>query len=315
MSIAEKHVFFTDQSAPLLTSLLKKHRAKNLFIVTDQTAFTASGAREKYLPIFKKYNHIFFDDFSTNPKLSDVQRGTKLFRCHLTDTTIAIGGGSSIDMAKLISLLAPETKPYKELITGSHKFQGRKSTLLTIPTTAGSGSEATHFAAVYLQSNKYSVAHPSLLPDAAIIDATLTLSCPPYLTAVTGVDALSQAIESYWSINSTPQSKSYAANALNLILAHLVPATRNGTKKDRLALAKAAHLSGQAINITKTTAPHALSYTLTIKYGIPHGQAVAVFLPWFIVYNSNISEQNVSDPRGTAYVRKTINEVNKLLSA
>ena len=118
-----------------------------------------------------------------------------------------------------------------------------------------------------------------------ILDPQFTESLPPSITAISGVDALCQAIESCWSINSTRQSKKYAKEAIAIILSNLKSAVKNPSHRNRLNMVKAANLAGKAINISKTTAPHALSYTLTSNFNVPHGQAVSVFLPPFLEYN------------------------------
>src|SRR5207248_4789041 len=126
---------------------------------------------------------------------------------------------------------------------------------------------------------KYSVCHEFLLPDIAIVDPILTHKMSPRLTAITGMDALSQAIESYWSIHSTEESKGYAREAIRIIVDQLPKAVNEPTNDSRLAMARASHLAGKAINVTRTTAPHALSYALTSRFGVPHGQAVSLTLP------------------------------------
>ncbi len=302
-------------TAKLFDEWLKKNRASNVFLVADKKAWPASGAMRMYGSVLKKYEVDQFDDFSVNPKLFDVERGIDLFKGRRYDAAVAVGGGSAIDMAKLITGLEGESEPLIDLAAGRKKLQGRKIPLMAMPTTAGSGSEATHFAVVYWRGKKYSVAHASLLPDACIIDASLTLSCPAYLTAVSGMDALSQAIESYWSVNSTVESKRYSVAAIGLIMKHLVLSVKEGKIKDRAAMAKAAHLSGKAINITKTTGPHALSYTLTSEFNVAHGQAVGVFLPEFILYNSQVSIKDANDRRGASYVNQVMNDLYGYLSA
>lgn len=158
---------------------------------------------------------------------------------------------------------------------------------IAAPTTAGSGSEATAFAVVYKGKKKFSLVHLSLLPEIVILDPVLTYSLPAYQTAVTGMDAFAQAIESYWSRDATTESKEYAAKAITLCNKHLLNVVKNGNDETgRREMLEAANFAGKAINITRTTGPHALSYFLTANYNVPHGQAVALFLPLFFIYNS-----------------------------
>ena len=126
-----------------------------------------------------------------------------------------------------------------------------------------------------------------MLPDWAIVDAQFTNRLPSFITATTGMDALSQGIESYWSVRATDESKQYATEAIKIALQHLRDAVQRPDDVSRNGMAKAAHLSGKAINISKTTACHAMSYPLTSHYGIPHGHAVALTLPQIILFNNN----------------------------
>jgi len=185
---------------------------------------------------------------------------------------VAIGGGSVIDLAKGIIYRHVERKNQPAFFAAA-------------PTTAGSGSEATHFAVVYRGTKKESLVHDALLPSLVILDAALTASLPAKLTAISGMDALSQAIESYWNKNATETSRQFARESIELWREHFMTTVKAPTAAAREGMLRAAHLAGKAINITRTTGPHALSYYLTANYNVPHGQAVALFLPLFIRYN------------------------------
>jgi len=186
---------------------------------------------------------------------------------------VAIGGGSVIDLAKAIIFRCIDASlpvPF----------------FIAIPTTAGSGSEATHFAVVYRNNKKHSLVNDKLLPAVAILDPRLGYSLPPYQTAVSGMDVLAQAVESYWNINATAESKHYAAECINIWKEYFLDSVNKPDAINREKMLWAAHLAGKAINITRTTGPHALSYYLTKHYNVPHGQAVALFLPLFFIYNN-----------------------------
>lgn len=186
---------------------------------------------------------------------------------------LAIGGGSVIDLAKAII--------YKRIQSSlSVPF------FIAAPTTAGSGSEATHFAVVYQGKRKISLVHPQLLPQVVVLDPVLTFSLPLYQTAVSGMDVLAQAIESYWNKNATAASKDYASHAIYLWREAFLIAVHSPSGEARGKMLLAAHQAGKAINITRTTGPHALSYFLTANHNVPHGQAVALFLPLFFIYNN-----------------------------
>jgi len=186
---------------------------------------------------------------------------------------LAVGGGSIIDLAKSVMLRCIE----QSLPT---------PVLAVVPTTAGSGSEATSFAVVYDGKKKLSLQHPGLLPSLVLLDAGLTLTLSSRNTAISGIDAFAQAIESFWNINATEESRRYASEAITLLRDWLPVAINDPSINIREKILLAAHLAGKAINITKTTGPHALSYYLTAHHGVPHGQAVALFLPLFFIYNN-----------------------------
>jgi alcohol dehydrogenase class IV len=201
-----------------------------------------------------------------------------------------------------------------EIVKDSKLISKKGKPLIAIPTTAGTGSEATHFAVVYHDNKKYSVAHKSILPDVAILVNSLTASQPKHLTACAGLDAFSQAIESYWSVNATEESKAYAREAILLLIPNLVQAVNFPNKNNRQAVMKGAYFAGKAINISKTTAAHAVSYAFTTYYGIPHGHAVFLTLPEFFEHISNVDEKSLNDARGVNYVKNIIMELCEMFN-
>ncbi|MEO0973909.1 MAG: iron-containing alcohol dehydrogenase, partial [Pseudomonadota bacterium] len=159
------------------------------------------------------------------------------------------------------------------------------ASVVAVPTTAGSGSEATRFAALYVDGIKHSLDHAHLRPAVALVDANLVLSSPPLLLASTGLDALCQSIESYWAVRATPASRALARQGIEAVWTHLTHAVRTGDSAAIAALSRGAWCAGRAIDQTRTTAAHALSYPLTMHLGIPHGHAVALTLPFFFRIN------------------------------
>jgi alcohol dehydrogenase class IV len=299
--------FFGYGSIDTLLDIIKEKHVSSLFLVADRSSFRASGAQAALQVMMKECSVSSFMEFEPNPRIEDVKRGLAAFRQGAFDAVVAVGGGSVIDMAKLITIFAPHVESPELLITKKISLMPRVIPLIAVPTTAGTGSEATHFAVVYVNGTKYSVAAESILPDYAIIDPALTLSMPARITAVTGLDALSQAIESYWSVHSTGESRKIAEISIGLVLDNFKKAVLSPDRRNRENMARAAHLAGKAINITKTTAPHAFSYYLTENYHIPHGHAVGLTLGHFIVYNSLVTENDAADRRGHEYVKQTIN--------
>lgn len=293
--------------------IFKWLNARSVFLVTGKASFRASGAESVLAGMASQVDVRRFNDFEPNPQLEDAERGLALFRKRRCDAMLAVGGGSAIDMAKLIACFASQDAAPADIVTGAAPVGEVRLPLVAVPTTAGTGSEATHFAVVYQDGRKYSVAHPSLLPAIAVVDPDLTAACSPRLTAVSGLDALSQAVESWWCVNATAESQRDACTAMRLVLDHLADCVHRPTAKSRQAVSRAAYLAGRAINVTKTTAPHAISYTMTSHFNVPHGLAVALTLGETLVFNSEVTDADVTDPRGADHVRNSIDELNRLL--
>ncbi len=295
-----------------LWDVLAQIKPSSIFFVHSEDSYHSSGAEEKIFPLLLGCQIAEFTDFSSNAKIGDLEKGLALFRKKNCDLTLAVGGGSAIDLAKGITILANNQGAIEDYFSKKQPLQARTIPFVAIPTTAGTGSEATHFAVIYIGKTKHSLAHPSLVPDYAIIDPGLTFSLPSYQTACTGIDALAQAVESYWSIHSTEESKQYAQQAIALALTHLEKAANAPASEDRIGMAKAANLAGKAINISFTTACHAISYPITSYFVIPHGHAVALTLPEMVLYNAGVTNDDCLDKRGPGYVRKTMEELYAL---
>ena len=289
--------------------------ARSVFLVADAGAYRLSGAEAVAADALRGRDVARFDDFAANPRLDDAEKGLALFRRSPCDALLAVGGGSAIDMAKTIGALAANSGRADALATGQEPLRRAGPPLVAVPTTAGTGAEATHFAVVYVGGKKYSLAHPGLLPHTALVDPDLTAALPAPLTASTGLDALCQAIESLWSVNADAVSLADARQALSLAWVHLRTACLAPTPAARLGMSRAAHLAGRAINRSKTTAPHALSYTLTSSYGVPHGLAVALTLGSVLEYNAGVRGGDAADPRGAEWTRYRLREISAALGA
>tara|TARA_B100000780_G_C21120855_1_gene453998 strand:- start:1179 stop:2297 length:1119 start_codon:yes stop_codon:yes gene_type:complete len=298
-----------------LLEIIENIGAKRIFIVCGKSSFALSGAEKILKELLHDYIIEYYSDYTANPKLDDVKKGVKVFNEFNPDLVISVGGGSAIDMAKMINTVSIHSDLIPEnLVKGKDKIDRKGKPFIAIPTTAGSGSEATHFAVVYIDKVKYSLADDFLLPDYCILDAQLTMSTPRYIAASSAVDALSQSIESIWSIYSTEESIAFAKEAIRLIIDNVENAVNLGTRESKQSILYASHLAGKAINITKTTACHAISYPMTSYFGISHGNAVAVTIPEFLVWNYYLSELDIIDKRGISFVKNSIMEVVKLFN-
>lgn len=292
---------------------LAEHSAQAVFLVADLHACRHSGAQKVLDRVLAPYRVSVFSEFEPNPKYDDVLPGIDAFRENPADVVLAVGGGTAIDVAKLIALFSTQPADPQSLILQEAGFTAPAVPLIAVPTTSGTGSEATQFAVVYLNGSKYSVDDPRLLPEWCVLDPMLTATLPPGITAVTGLDAFCQAIESLWSVRSTEASNRYATEAARLAWEHLPAAVREPTPESRQAMCRASHLAGRAINLTRTTASHAISYALTSDHGIPHGHAVALTLGSMLLHNSQVNAADCHDPRGWEHVRQTLEEILELL--
>jgi len=292
-----------------LKNILKEHSPQRIFLVTGKKSFALSGAEKLIGDILNKYNYIRFYDFEVNPKIEDIKSGIDLFNQSKCDFIIGVGGGSVLDMAKSISILATQKNNIKNFVKKGRNLEKRKIPSIMIPTTAGSGSESTHFSVVYIGKTKYSLAHDSMIPDYSILDPMFTQGLPAYITACSGMDALSHAIESYWSINSTKESRNYSKKAIALITSNIITAVNNPNKEVRKNMLKGSNLAGKAINIAETTAAHAVSYPITSYFNLPHGHAVALTLPYFVAFNYCGDSNSLQDKRGIRFVKGRLNEI------
>lgn len=277
-------VYLGNNSYQKIQEIIQEHDYKKVFLVTNKNSFLTGGVSDYIFQSLIGCQYHRFNNFSVNPKFEELQTGMNEYQDFQPDLIIGVGGGSAMDMAKLIHYMSDQLVATKEEIQ-ARKNKELKSKLMLIPSTSGSGSEATQFSVVYIDEQKYSLDTPCILPDYCIVDGVFTDKLPRNVTAYTGVDALCQAIESYWSKAATKESMDYALKAIELILPNLVTAIKNPNLDAREAMAIGSYYAGAAINITRTTAPHAFSYYLTTHHGYPHGHAVAVVFPYLIEPN------------------------------
>ena len=279
---SEQKVFWGDGDLPAhLASALSELGAKRVFVVCGRNSFSASGVADVVKAGLAGREWERFSDFSSNPKIEDLNAGLKKLRAFRADVVLAAGGGSILDMGKLLAFFSALSRSPEEYLDAPDALSpdGEPLPTIAVPTTAGTGSEATHFAVLYRNGEKRSVADSSMLPAYVLLNPEFTRSLSPYQTACTGFDALAQGIESLWAKGATDESAGYAKKAVRLALESLESAVKNGDRASREKMMEAAYWAGRAINISKTTVCHALSYYMTSRYGYPHGHAVALFLP------------------------------------
>ncbi|MDE5820326.1 MAG: phosphonoacetaldehyde reductase [Lachnospiraceae bacterium] len=215
-----------------------------------------------------------FQEFEPNPSYESVVRAVSCFKENHCDAVMAVGGGSAMDVGKCVKAFA-DMDPAVDLL--KQTIVPNEIPYFAMPTTAGTGSEATSFAVIYYEGEKQSVGDPSCIPDVVFLDSSILATLPPDQKKATMLDAICHCVESFWAVNATEESREYAGEALRTILNHYQSYLAGDAKAAKQMLS-ASYCAGKAINISKTTAAHAMSYKLTKLYGIPHGQAAALNL-------------------------------------
>ncbi len=264
-----------------------RYGAKAL-LVSGKTSSRASGALDAVCASLKSagITVTLFCEVESDPSVHTVTVGATLARDSGADVVIALGGGSPLDAAKAISVMATHSG---NIVDYEKTALTRKGIpVIAIPTTAGTGSEVTKFVVITDTDRKLKmlISSPFLIPRVALLDPQLTLSIPPAFTAGPGMDALTHAIEAYQSSLASPTTDVFALSAIRLIGANLVKATLNGANVEaRTTMLLGQMHAGLAFGNASVALVHAMSRPLGAHFGIPHGQANAILLPWVMEYN------------------------------
>jgi len=268
--------------------LLKQVKSEKVFIVTDKI-LTSLGITQQLIDILEKeqFNYQVFDQVTPDPTVSTIEQGVEDFKENNCDSIIALGGGSVMDCAKAIAACVVKNKKISAL-AGMFRVRKALPPFIAIPTTAGTGSEATLVAVITdpVKKQKFTVVDPCLVPQFAIIDPLLMVGLPAKITAETGIDALTHAIESYLSVHATAQTKPYSLDAIKRIFINLPLAYKNGEDlKARTEMAMASYYAGVAFTRASIGYVHAIAHQLGGYYHIPHGLANAVLLPHVLEFS------------------------------
>lgn len=312
-----RDVRYGDGAVRQLPDAVEALGARRALLVCGATSFDASGAAAM-LPDLQRVAAVHrWSDFAPNTDAEDLIRGLRVVEEFRPDLVLGVGGGSAMDMAKLLCAFAGVTDEdtMRAAIRGGTPIESRLPRLVLAPTTSGSGSEATHFAVVYLGEEKFSVTGPVLRPDVVVLDPSLTLSGSRYQRATSGIDAVAQAIESLWAVGATDTSRRWARHALGLLLPAIEGFVNEPDAETARAMAIGSHLAGRAIDISKTTAAHALSYGITKRYGISHGHAVALTLGSFIKLHGEVDPGRLQSSVSATAHAEAMATIYALLSA
>ena len=258
---------------------------KKIFVLCGKKSFLISGANSFFDKIMKKKEVKIFYKNSELPIFEELIKIIKEIRNFKPDLILAIGGGAVIDYAKIANVVDIRPDLTELIINYSYPFSKKYTKLAVIPTTAGSGAEVTSNAVIYVNKIKYSFESELLIPDNFFLIPEFLISAPNKVKASAGFDSIAQALESLVSKKSNQKSVEYASKSLSISINSFISFLKNPNLKNSTEMAIASNLAGKAINISKTTAPHAVSYPFTSLYNISHGHAVSLFFEDFFKFN------------------------------
>lgn len=288
MNFREPESYHGKESLKKIPDLLKREKVSRVLIVTDPGLFKL-GLLSGLSSILDeaKIHYAIYSDTVANPTIDNIEAALKLYKETKAEGIIAFGGGSPMDCAKGVGARLARPKMSLTQMRGLIKVGRNLPLLIAIPTTSGTGSETTLAAVVTnaVTHEKYAINDPHLIPRIAILDPTLTVKLPPKVTSTTGMDALTHAVEAYIGHSNTRKTKKMAIEAVKLIKANLLTAYEH---PDDLAAREAMQIAAYDAGVAFTRAyvgyVHAVAHTLGGSYGVPHGLANAVILPYVLEY-------------------------------
>lgn len=275
-----------------LRSYIKQHNAKKIVVVTDKN-LEEIGLLEPIIKELKESNveYKIFNKVEPNPEIHIIDEGAAFAREEAFDMIISVGGGSSIDTGKGISIMAVNEGSVYDYLDGrgenKKEIKNQPIPLIAIPTTSGTGSEVSMYSVITDERTriKDSLTSPLLYPKAAIVDPEMTLKLPPRVTAHTGLDVLGHALEAYTSTIQNALTNVWALEAIRLVFENLPEAVKNSTVKSRENMAFASVMAGSAMSHCGATIPHGLGCPLSGHCNLPHGLTVGILQIPMIEYN------------------------------
>jgi alcohol dehydrogenase class IV len=271
-----------------ILNIVEESGLNNILLLADGGAYKA-GSIAKIEEMLSRFNVTLLNDSPPEPEYKQVLETYNRMKDNNIEMIVAVGGGSIMDTAKILSVISTNPEYAKDLLN-PNLIKKRGLLTIFVPTSAGTGSEATQNSIVVVPEKelKVGLVNSNFIPDYVILDAEMTIKLPPSVTAATGVDAFCHAIECYISKKANPFSDMYALKAINLISKNLRKAYTDGSDVSaRENMLLAAFYGGLCIASSSTVAVHALSYPLGGKYRIPHGVSNAILLPFIMEYNAD----------------------------
>ena len=267
---------------------------KKIFVLCGKKSFVNSGAENLLKNISNKEIKLFYKK-SEIPILEELIEIIKDIKNFKPDLFLAIGGGAVIDYAKIANVVDIRPDLAELIVNYTYPFKKKYTKLAVIPTTAGSGAEVTSNAVIYVDGIKHSFESELLIPDHFFLIPEFLISAPNKIKASSGFDAIAQALESLVSRKSNDKSVEYASKSLRVSVNSFISFINEPNMKNATEMSIASNLAGKAISISKTTAPHAVSYPFTSLFNISHGHAVSLFFEKFFKFNyENIDKSETS---------------------
>lgn len=285
-------IIFGSHKLKDLYNILKDGGLSNGMLVCDPY-FINTGLANKVMHYSKGLLTNIFFDIKPNPTINSVDKCADIIRSKDIKFLAAIGGGSALDSAKAAASVCKTQLSIAHFHSGNRSFTASHIPIIAIPTTAGTGSEVSNEAVLTdpFIGMKAPIICDNFYPDIAIVDPVLTLTLPKKATASTGFDALSHALEAFWSRYHKPESDELSAHAAKLIFENLHKVYEDGSDLEaREKMSEASVLAGLAVNMSSVTASHACSYPLTYLYNLRHGEACAFTLDSFLRINSKAED-------------------------
>ena len=250
-----------------------------------------------------------------NPKVSDIEKFVTTCK-ESYDVIIAVGGGSVIDFAKSAAFLLPQNQSIRAILKDRPENLKNSIPFIAVPTTAGTGSEVTPWASLWDGTKKkYSLSHKKMFPSYAVLDPALTIFLPAKVTAYTAFDALSHALEALWSKNSNPVSDVFAFESVSMFVNTYDRLMDNLSDPElRSGMLKTSLYAGMAFSNTKTAAVHSVSYPVTMHFNVPHGEACALLLGEFLLFNKDYIEKSKVDTLCNIFRVKNFSELKEKLA-
>ncbi len=289
-----------ENSIRSLGSCVRNLKARRVLIVTDSNLVQSGVVENALEPLrVESIDYEIYDQVRPDPPIRNVLEGTRLAKEGRFEAVLGVGGGSSMDVAKSVALMASNPGTLQDYLGIFRPVPVRPLPIILVPTTAGTGSEASFGSVLVDDDNghvKVQVYNFAIIARAAIVDPIMMMGMPPSVTAVTGLDALTHAIESYVNKNNNPYSDALSSQAVRLIGRGLLAAYHNGKDmRARTQMAIGSTLAGMAMSSSGLGINHALAHPINNRYNVPHGLANGMLLPYSMAYNADFAPERYAD--------------------